>query len=167
MRHIGSYLFQAVAYALFAVVIAYFSTDPAYHYLRPGEAEVRLAFKHAAALREPCHKRTQEELLKLPPNMRKPMACSRARSPIVVELEMDGKNLARATFPAPGLHGDGSAFVYDKFPVPVGEHLLTVRMNDSVTATGFPFQVSEKRVLQPGQLLVIGFDDTLQTFTFH
>ncbi|MBF0152383.1 MAG: hypothetical protein HQL64_01395 [Magnetococcales bacterium] len=167
MRRMGSYLFQAVAYGLFCWVIYYFSTSPAYHYLKKGDAELRLAFKHTAALREPCRKRTPEELQNLPPNMRTPMLCSRERSPVIVELEMDGKVLARSTFPPPGLHDDGSAFVYAKFPVPSGNHLLTVRMDDSVATPGFEFQVSQQQELQAGQLLVIGFDDTAQTFTFH
>ncbi|MEO5371964.1 MAG: hypothetical protein H7833_18000 [Magnetococcus sp. DMHC-1] len=101
MKQVGAYLFQGIAYGLFCLVIYYFSTSPAYHYLPPGHAELRLAFKHTAELREPCRKRTPEELLKLPPNMRKPMSCSRARSPIHIELAMDGKFLAQSTFPPP------------------------------------------------------------------
>lgn len=167
MANAVKYLFQALFYLAFCAVVYLFSVWPPYHYLQPDQGEIKISFKHAGENVEPCHERTREELMKLPPNMRKARQCTRERSPLVLELHLDGKMLASRTYRPSGLSRDGTAFVYAKFPVPAGEHRLTVRMQDSVREKD-KYYTGEKRLnLAPGQAMVLGFVGESKEFTFH
>ncbi|MBF0180539.1 MAG: hypothetical protein HQM03_11005 [Magnetococcales bacterium] len=158
---------QLTAYLVFFATIYYFSTSPAYHYLQPGQAEVKLAFKHTSQREQECHKRTQEEMMKLPPNMRRPQDCPRQRAPIYIELLLDDRFVATRSFPAPGLSHDMATFVYSKHSLPAGQHKLTVRMRDSIRKEGFDYSGEAVRDWQPGQSIVIGFQKDSEQFTFE
>lgn len=158
---------QAVAYGLFCSVVAYWATDPVYSYLPADRAEIKLAFKHAAQRREKCHKRTHEELMKLAPNMRGANRCSRQRSPLLIELLVDDRPLAKTVYPPPGIHEDGSAYVYEKYRVSLGKHRLTLRMRDTMRTTGYDHRLTQEIVVEAGQALVIGFDGSKNGFVFY
>lgn len=160
-------LIQVTAYLLFFVVIYYFSTAPAYHYLKPGQGEIKLAFKHTSQRQAACHKRTHEELMRLPPNMRRVEDCPRQRSVIYLELLLDDQVLANKTFIPPGLSRDMATFVYAKFALPAGRHRLTVRMRDSTRMEGFDFTGEQTLDWIPGQSVLIGFDAAQGEFQFH
>ena len=66
------YLLQAINYTVFMALIWYFATSPSIRILEEDEAMITIAFAHAGESREPCRRLSQEELAKLPPNMRKP-----------------------------------------------------------------------------------------------
>ncbi|MEO5331906.1 MAG: hypothetical protein H7839_07760 [Magnetococcus sp. YQC-5] len=158
---------QFTAYALFFGVIYFLSNSPTYHYLQPGQAEVKLAFKHTSQREQECHKRSQEELMKLPPNMRRAQDCPRNRAPIYIELLLDDQFLATKTFISPGLSRDMATFVYAKYSLPAGRHKLTVRMRDSIRPDGFDFSDETVRDWIPGQSIVIGFQKVTEQFTFE
>ena len=149
---------QAVLYLAFALVIAYLSVAPVYHPIAPGEAEVRFAVGHQGQRKEACRERTDEELAKLAPNMRVRQVCPRERSPIDVELEMDGRLLYAETVPPTGLSRDGMAYVYRRFGVPAGTHHLTARLRDSVQLQDFNYVHPSEVELGPGDILVIEFN---------
>jgi len=161
------YLGQAATYAVLALVLGYFSDRPAYTHFPPDMALIRLAFVHGAARREPCRRLSPEELAELPPNMRRPQACSRARVPVLVELELDGEVLYRASLPPTGLAGDGPSRVYERFAVPPGEHQLVARLRDSRGSEGFDYERQVEVELEPEQSLVIGFRAETGGFVFR
>lgn len=167
MINLGKWLLQAVAYMLFFAVVGYFSTEPAYTYLPEGQAELKLAFKHAAKRQEKCRKRSHEELMQLAPNMRAANACSRQRSPLLVELLLDGNRLAKKVYTPPGLHGDGAAYVYEKFSLPSGEHLLTIHMRDTIKTEGYDHTLEKRVMFESSQALVVGFDGSKNGFIFY
>ena len=68
---------------------------PRYRHLAHDQALLKLSFTHAGQLVHECRRRTPEELAKLPPNMRAPLDCPRERSPVTVELALDGQLLAQ------------------------------------------------------------------------
>ncbi|MBF0399651.1 MAG: hypothetical protein HQL80_02075 [Magnetococcales bacterium] len=161
------WMLQGVCYALFCSIIMVYSTKPAYTYLPPGQGEIKLAFKHASQRKEACTERTPQQLMALPPNMRRKSECSRERANVVVDIILDDQHMAQQTFGPPGLHRDGTVFVYSKFPLPAGEHQLTVGMRNSAREQGHDFSKSARVTIQPGQLLVVGFDDIKMELTFH
>ncbi|MBF0368887.1 MAG: hypothetical protein HQL52_05440 [Magnetococcales bacterium] len=167
MDKIFRYLGQGLTYTIFCALIYYLSTSPAYTYLAEGQAELKVAFNHAGQRVEECRKRTPEELRKLPPNMRKPMDCSRERSPLIVEIRIDGKPLARDIYNPPGIHSDGAAFVYGKYAIPAGEHELEVELWDSTLKPEFSFHAKKRVSLAPGQGFVVGFDEDNARFLFY
>jgi len=148
---------QVVFYGLFALIIGYFSTQPSYRHMAPDRALIKLSFSHQAQLVADCRKRTPEELAKLPPNMRAPMECARERSPVKVQLSLDGTPLYDGVAQPSGLSRDGASTLYRRFEIPAGEHKLAVKMNDNVRLADFNYVKEEKVTLKPAQILVVDF----------
>jgi hypothetical protein len=128
---------QVAAYGAFAVLVGYFASMPAYVAHDPGLAQIKLSFSHGGASATECRRLTQEELMKLAPNMRRPLDCPRARVPVTVEIDLDGRPLMRETAPPTGLWNDGPSAVYARFAVTPGRHTLTARLRDSRRSEGF------------------------------
>lgn len=146
---------QVLFYGLFAVLIGYFSTSPTFTHIDPGLALVKLSFSTQAEPVGECRNRTPEELAKLAPNMRAPRICPRERSPIKVNVVLDGKPLFEGSALPAGLSKDGLSTLYRRFEVPAGEHTLSVKMNDNVNIPDFNHVREEKINLKPAQILVI------------
>jgi hypothetical protein len=157
---------QLLLYVPLMALIAYFSTQPRFSVLQPGEALVRLSFIHAAERKEPCRTRTPEELAKLPPNMRAAQDCPRERAPVLVELEVDGEVVLRREVQPAGLKRDGNATVYHRLPLPAGQHRVVARLRDR-PGEGFNFSKEETLELAPGQALLIDFVAAKGGFVFR
>jgi hypothetical protein len=160
------YLAQGAVYLLLALGIGYFSDRPAHTHFPPDMALIKLSFAHGAQ-KEECRRRTEEELAKLPPNMRRPMVCSRERLPVTVELLLDGVRLYEAVLPPTGLAGDGPSRAYQRFAVPPGRHELRARLRDSDRADGFDYERAVVVELAPAQSLAIDFRAEMGGFIFH
>lgn len=153
MRILG----QLVVYAAFAALIGYFSDAPSYVFSSGETANITLSFAHGANRKEKCRRLTQEELEKLAPNMRKPVSCPRERLPVLIKIELDGKDLFTATLPPTGLTGDGPSRVYKKFSVPAGRHVLVARLRDTNRTTGYDYNTTRTIDLAPAQNLALDF----------
>jgi hypothetical protein len=153
-----SWLGQALLYGLFALIIGYFSSSPPYRHLPADQALIKLSFSHEGKLVSACRQRTAEELAKLAPNMRAPMDCPRERSPVTVEIDLDGTPAYRRVATPSGLSRDGASTVYKRLPVHAGEHRLAIRLNDDARAPGFNYRREEMVILKPGKVLVIDFN---------
>ena len=160
------YLGQGMIYLLLALGIGYFSDRPAYTHFPPDMALIKLSFAHGAQ-KEECRRRTPEELAKLPPNMRRPMACSRERLPVTVELLLDGAPLYQAVLPPTGLAGDGPSRAYQRFPVPPGRHELTTRRGVSDRTVGFDSERTAVVELAPAESRAIDFRAEMCGFVFR
>jgi hypothetical protein len=157
---------QLALYVPLMALIGYFSTQPRFSVLEPGQALVRLSFIHAAERKEACRNRTPEELAKLPPNMRAAQDCPRERAPVIVELEVDGQVVLRREVQPAGLKRDGNATLYHRLPIPAGKHRVVARLRDRA-GEGFNFQKDETLELAPGQALLIDFVATKGGFVFR
>ena len=155
-----------VAYAAFALMVGYFSTQPVYHHVPSGNALIKMNFSHAGQPKQECRQLTQEELDQLAPNMRKPLDCPRERVPLLVELSIDGDLRYRGSVPPTGVAGDGAATVYQKFQVPGGRHQISVRMRDSRRGEGFDYAAEHTFDLAAGRILVIDFEAETGGFKF-
>ena len=82
---------QLALYLPLMLILGYFSTEPRFSAVAPGEALVRISFIHATERREKCRSRSEAELAKLAPNMRAALDCPRERTPLEVQLELDGR----------------------------------------------------------------------------
>jgi hypothetical protein len=160
------YAIQALLYVAFGAALGYFSSYPTFEVMPADQALVRLSFSHGAKPSAPCRERTDEELAKLAPNMRAAMDCPRERSPLVVELELDGNVVLRREVEPAGLKRDGNATVYHRLPVPAGKHRIAVRMRDR-PGEGFNFTREETVDLAPGRVLLIDFIASQGGFQFR
>nr|HET7860517.1 hypothetical protein [Caldimonas sp.] len=154
----AAWLGQAALYALFATAIAVFSSWPTYRQLDPGRALIKVSFRQQGKPVADCRDATADELAKLPPNMRAPRVCPRERSPITVELDVDGAPVLHHVAPPAGLRRDGASAYYRRIDVPAGAHRLVVRIRDDVRNAGFDHVRETNVTLAPAQVLVIDFD---------
>ena len=151
------YLLQAINYTVLMALIWYFSTSPSIQVLAEDQAVITLAFGHAGETREPCRKVSAEELAKLAPNMRKLEDCPRERSPVVIHMTLDGEPLYQETLQPPGVFKDGGVDIYFSRNIPAGEHVVEVKMDDSIRQDGFDYTFKQDIEIEPGKILLLGF----------
>jgi hypothetical protein len=149
------------------VVVGYLSVWPRFQLIDQGQAMVSVSFSHAGQRIRECRKLSQEELNKLPPNMRKPDDCPRGRLPLHVVLRSDDRTIYEATIPPTGLWDDGESGVYRRLPMDAGRQRLFISMIDSNRAEGFDYSLEQEVDLAPGQHMVINFDNAQQNFIFR
>ena len=158
MKRVFPWAGQVVLYGLFALFIGIFSSWPRYQALPPDQALVKVSFIHHGQRVADCRPFTAEELAKLAPNMRTPMKCERERSPVTIEVDLDGATVYRHVAAPSGLSRDGASSVYHRIAVPAGQHRIAVRLKDSASARGFTHTRNATLTLRPAQVLVIDFD---------
>jgi len=158
MMRVFGWMGQALLYGCFAAAIGVFSRWPAYHPLPAGMAQIKVSFMHHGARLADCRPYTAEELARLAPNMRGAMKCERERSPVRIEVDLDGQTvLSHAAAPS-GLSRDGASTLYRRLDVPAGERRIAVRFNDSQSVQGYTHQREAVVSLAPAQVLVIDFN---------
>jgi len=151
------------AIAIFLVMLAVtlgvaaLSDRPRARMLEDGMAALTVTFTHGAERRGECRRLSQEELARMPANMRRPMECPRGRLPVLLELDLDGAPLLRANLPPTGLSGDGPSQVYRRFSLPARDYDIAVRMRDTRRESGFDHVETRRVRLEAGQNLVIDF----------
>jgi hypothetical protein len=156
---------QLALYAPLMAILAYFSTEPRFSMVGPGEALVRVSFIHATERRQPCRERSAAELAKLAPNMRAALDCPRERSPLLVEVELDGKLVLRREARPSGLRRDGNAAVYERMALPAGRHRIVARLRDRPEG-GFNYVKDQTVELAAGRTLIIDFNAAKGGFAF-
>lgn len=166
-RQPANWAAQATLYAVFAGVIALFSSWPNFRSLQAHEGLITISIAHHGQRLQPCRQQTLEELARLPPNMRVPSRCPRERAPLLVEVDIDGKTVLRQRAEASGLSRDGAAKLYRRMPVAVGSHRIAVRLRDSNRSEGFDYIQAEVVDLRPAEILVVDFDSEQRKFTFR
>ncbi|MGI9222012.1 MAG: hypothetical protein ACR2QS_13355 [Woeseiaceae bacterium] len=151
------YILQISSFALFAAMLGFFSTSPAFQYAPAEMAIIKLAFSHAAERVVPCVQLTPEEVAALAPNMRRTESCERKRLPLTVELAIDDKVLLARQAPPSGLWGDGPASIYEKMTLPPGRYKVDLRLRDSARESGWDYERSADIELAAGRYLTITF----------
>lgn len=149
---------QCLAYATFIGAIGWLASGPTYRHLGEGQATIKLSIRHAGQLIGDCRDRTAEELGVLAENMRAPQVCPRERSPLRLELLLNGESVFAETLPPRGLHNDGRASAYRRLSVPAGPMTVAVKLKDDVRVEGYQFVRTAEVDLLPAQVLVIDFD---------
>ncbi len=156
----------AVAYTLFTVLVGWLSVWPRFQLINEGQAMVSVSFSHAGQRIGECRRLTQQELDKLPPNMRKLDDCPRQRLPVRVVFSSDDNMLYEAVLQPSGFWNDGESSVYRRLALPAGKQRLFIGMIDSSRSEGFDYSLEQEIDLMPGQHLVVNFDGTQQKFVF-
>lgn len=159
MADLRRYLGQVLLYAAFFVPLVYITHLPTFTHLEEDMAVLKIAVRHAGKIIGECKPLSGAEYDKLPSNMKRPEICPRERSPLQLELLLDGESLYRATVSPSGLHNDGVSSMYQRFEVPAGAHHLQLLMNDDVASEGYTWQLERDVVLEPAQVMVASFKE--------
>jgi len=157
-------LSEIALYAVFALVIGVLSVWPPYELVEEDRAIISLVFSHAGKRVSECRTLSQEEMNKLPPNMRKSKDCPRERHAVSIELRSGTETLYQRTLPPSGIWADGKANIYQRIEVQAGTHELFVGLNESGGVSEFDYETSEVVDLLPGRNLIIQFDEDAQQF---
>jgi len=159
-------LAQLALYAPLMVVLGYFSTEPRFSAVAPDQALVRVSFIHATQRKQACRERSADELAKLAPNMRAAQDCPRERSPLLVEIELDGKVVLQREVQPSGLRRDGNVAVYQRLALPAGRHRIVARLRDRAEGA-FNFAGEQTVELAGGGVLIIDFNAEKGGFVFR
>ena len=159
------YAAQLALYVPLMAILGYFSTEPRFSVVAPGEALVRVSLIHATQRRQACRERSPEELAKLAPNMRAALECPRERSPLLVEVELDGMLVLRREVQPSGLRRDGNAALYERLALPAGRHRIVARLRDRAEGE-FNYVKDETVELAAGRVLTIDFNAARGGFAF-
>ena len=157
MRGFAARVGQIAAFVLFALIVGYFVTSPAYTYHDLDKALLKLSFTHAGHRKEECRQLTADEIAALPPNMRLTQECARERVPVHIKLIMDGKTLANETLLPSGFWHDGASTAYMRFSVNAGRHILSACLRDSPRTEGCDYQREAEITIKPKQNYVVDF----------
>lgn len=156
-----------MVYVLIAALLGFFGGSPTYKRFPEDQGQLTVNLAHSGARLGECRRLSAEEIAKLPPSERRPLACDdRARHPLVIEVELDGELLIGRTLPPSGLFGDGPSQLYASFTIPSGEHRLVARLRDSGRTEGFDYRRDETVEIGPRRRLVIGFRAEAGGFIF-
>lgn len=153
----GQYLGQALLYALFFVPLVIITHSPSHQVLPPDMAVLKVAVRHAGQIVGECTPLTGAQYDNLPANMKRPEICPRERSPLKLQLLLDGKTYFQDSIPASGLHSDGVSSMYQRFVVPAGKYRLQLLMNDDVAVAGNNWELEQDIELLPAQVMVANF----------
>jgi len=154
-----------LATTVIIAAVAVLSAWPSYRAIPTGTGLLKLSFSHGGERN--CRELSDAELSKLPPNMRRTEVCDRERLPIVVELDLDGETVYRASLPPSGIAGDGPSRVYERFVLPAGEHDVTVRLRDTTRSEGFDHTAQRRFSLAAEQNFAIDFSPVAGGFIFN
>ena len=167
MPRVLRFAVQGLLYLGFAVFLGWLSASPAYQYEAADMAVVKLSLSHAAHRVKPCVRRTPEEMANLPPNMRIPELCERARLPLLVELDIDGRVLASVEAQPSGLWNDGPASIYERFAIRPGRRVLTARLRDTARSDGWDYTYSDTVTFEAGRYFTVTFRAETGGFEFR
>ena len=157
-------LWEILAWVAFSAVVGLLSVWPHLEVVEAETAIVTITFSHAAQRVGECRQLTQEELNKLPPNMRKPSDCPRERFPVRIELRSGDSVLYQDVLLPSGIWSDGKANIYKRVEVDAGVHDLFVAMNDSGGDESFDYENTAQLDITPGRNVVIRFDPEAEEF---
>jgi hypothetical protein len=163
----GAWLGQVALYGLFALAVGVFSQWPPYRHLAPDQALIKVSFTRVGKPVGDCRKPAPEELAKLPPQMRPTEICPRERSPVTIQVDVDGQRVLERSAAPSGLKRDGASALYERVAVVAGERRIAVSLSDDVRARDAAFRREATLTLAPGQVLVIDFDAGKGGITFQ
>ena len=159
--------YEILAWVGFAVVVGLLSVWPRYNMVDAENAIITVTFAHAAQRVGECRILTQEELNKLPPNMRKPSDCPRERHVVRFEMRSGDRVLYEDILLPSGIWSDGKSNIYQRVIIPAGRHDVFVGMNDSGGESGFDYETRASLDVAPGRNVVVQFDPESQQFSVH
>lgn len=166
MRRLAGNLAELLVLLVLVGLTALLAGGPPYRHLAADQSVIKVSVRHSGVVLGECRSLSADELARLPANMRAPLECPRERSPLVLQLDLDGHTVIDAEVAAQGLHADGRATLYRRLVVPAGPVRVDVRLKDDVREATFAYHDSFETDLAPGRALIVDFDPSTGSFVF-
>jgi hypothetical protein len=149
-------------YACVGIFIGYLSVAPGYQYTDGQSSVLKLVVRHSGFLLGECRVVSQEELMKLAPNMRKPQDCPRGKAPMSVSLLVENEVFYDGIIKPSGIHSDGVLALYQQFNIPPGQ--VSVRL--AIESGKQDLQLFERELaVRPADVLLLEYHDSGFNFT--
>lgn len=129
-------------------------------------SELVVSFKHPGAMSENCRQLSAEEIAARPVHMRQAQECERKRAAVRLLVEVDGKETIRQSFPPSGLWGDGSSVAVERIALPVGAHVVSVAIGDTLDPDEWSYRDARSLDFDSKAKQVVIFD-RLNGFTWR
>jgi hypothetical protein len=144
-------------YACVGILIGYYTGAPAYQYADGQSSVLKLVVRHSGVLLGECRLMNEQELKKLPPNMRIPEVCPRGKAPMSVSLLVDDRVFYDGIIKPSGIHSDGVVALYRQFKMPPGQ--ASVRL--AIESGEKILQVFEREIrVQASDVLLLEYHDS-------
>jgi len=153
----------AVATA-FGALIAFASDRP--FAAAPVPTELVVSFKHPGRVSEHCRKIDEAEKARLPPHMRRDEICDRMRSPVRLQVAVDGATVLERAYEPRGLRSDGNSVAVERIALEPGEHRVRVSLGDGPDAAEWNL-TDEREVKAGSNERVVVLYDRVAGFTWH
>jgi hypothetical protein len=149
-------------YACVGIFIGYLSDAPGYQYSDGQSSEIKLVVRHSGFLLGECRVVSQEELMKLAPNMRKPQDCPRGKAQMSVSLRVENEVFYEGIIKPSGIHSDGVLALYQRFNIPPGNVSVQLAIESGDQA---PQLFSREIAVRPADVLLLEYHDSGFNFT--
>jgi hypothetical protein len=150
---------QVACWTLFMAITGVFAQWPSYSPLPAGHGELKLSMAHLTERLEPCVELSYEELMALPPNMRVPERCPRARAHAVIQVLADGEPLLDTAVRPVGLARGGRSYLQANWGLPAGRYALELRLRDTPREEGFDKVQHFELELAAGESVLLSVGD--------
>jgi hypothetical protein len=149
-------------YACVGIFIGYFSVAPGYQYADGQSSVLKLVVRHSGFLLGECRVVSQQELMELPPNMRKPQDCPRGKAPMSVSLLVENEVFYDGIIKPSGIHSDGVLALYQQFNIPPGH--VSVRL--AIESGKQDPQLFKREIdVRPSDVLLLEYHDSGFSFS--
>ncbi len=164
---------RAGAIMFFIIVPALYISDISYSFYSPESAALKVAFKHTGKRIAECseadlikkegerYRKLLKDTRQVQMNISKLAGCPRERYPVVVEIELDGKNILKKAYAPTGFKSDMSSYIYEEFMIEPGMHKLSARLYDKGPSAPPGFSLEETVEVKPSEIKLIRVDDKL------
>ena len=149
-------------YACVGIFIGYLSVAPGYQYADGKSSVLKLVVRHSGFLLGECRVVSQQELMELAPNMRKPQDCPRGKAPMSVSLLVENEVFYDGTIKPSGIHSDGVLALYQQFNIPPGHVSVQLAIESGKQGP----QLFKREIdVRPSDVLLLEYHDSGFSFS--
>ena len=156
----------AVALAAVLASLVGLVSDLGYATPHGGGSELVVTFKHPGQVSEHCRELTDDEKARRPIHMQREKICDRARAPVRLRVDLDGRPVVERSYPPKGVWGDLNSVAVEVIPVAPGAHRVGVTVGDGPDPDEWSHAGEQALEFAEGERRVVVFD-RLAGFTFH
>lgn len=164
-------LVKVTVILVLAAIPVYFASDLPYSYNTPGDALLKVAFKHSGKRIADCeesdfvkkegerYRQQLRDTKQVKMSMTKMAKCPRERHPVVLELYIDGRKAMDKSYAATGMKSDMASYIYDEFKLEPGTHHFKALLYDKGTKDEPAYTMESTALVKAQEVKVIWFNE--------
>ncbi|MDA1299505.1 MAG: hypothetical protein O2868_05455 [Proteobacteria bacterium] len=150
----------AVLFGSVALILGYLTDSPEYQVLPEGQTELKFVVRHSGKRLGVCKVPEAADMAKLAPNMRQLEVCPSEKSPMAVELRLNGQLRYSGQVAPSGIHNDGVIALYRRFSIDAGSLDLHLRLKSDIRQEAFSHDFRQTISTGQDSIVVLHVDDS-------